>query len=100
MNESTPESQKVKVACSNCGGQPRDHQVLREFSDDWHDRENEEMGSETYQICKCQDCNHVCFRQETWSTYDRDNVSGECEKTISVYPGVEAAESPRVESHP
>ena len=100
MNESPPESQKVKVACSNCGGQPRDHQVLREFSDDWHDRENEEMGGQTYQICKCQDCSHVCFRQETWSTYDRDNESGECEKTISVYPGVEAAESARVESHP
>jgi hypothetical protein len=77
---------KVKAACGNCGGQPRDHEVLIEHSKDWHDDENEERGADAYQICKCQDCGRICFRQEGWSTYDIDPETGQYPKTVHVYP--------------
>lgn len=91
----------AKVACVHCGGQPRDHEILHEYSTDWHDRENDEQGSDKYQICKCRDCERICFRHESWISSDFDPVNG---PSISVYTypaGPSANEPlPKKERHP
>ena len=92
----------VKVACVNCGGQPRDHEVLHEHSTDWHDREEDELGGHTYQICKCQDCQGICFRHESWSTYDFDEDAGKPLTTVRTFPDPTPASPPssEYERHP
>jgi hypothetical protein len=89
----------VKVTCTDCGGSPRNHDVLREFSDSWDDDENGEHGGATYQICQCKGCETVRFRKELWDTYDIDPETGDPEIYVSIYPAVLKSKRLSIETH-
>lgn len=68
----------VKVICTECGGNARNHDVLREVEVAWeYDEEDDEYcgeeGGSTYQICRCKGCDTVRFRQESWDTINLDD---------------------------
>lgn len=88
----------VKIPCSNCGGEPRNHEVLREFVETWEDDENGERGECTFQICRCKGCDLVRFREGSWSTYDQDLETGECPTTIKIYPEAVQSEHHSIET--
>jgi hypothetical protein len=98
MTEGNKKPAVVKVLCANCGGEPRNHEVLREFSESWDDEENQEQGGTTYQICQCRGCERLRFRQESWSTYDRNPLTGESESTVTIYPDVLRSERQPIET--
>lgn len=82
------QSKVVKVTCIDCGGDPRNHDVLREFSNRWDDDESGECGGATYQICRCKGCETVRFREESWNSFDIDPETGNPEKSSEIYPEV------------
>jgi len=70
----------VKVTCIDCGGDDRNHDVLREIEIPWEEEEEEEDGGgeegvNTFQICRCRGCETVRFRVESWDTLilDKDD---------------------------
>jgi hypothetical protein len=56
------EKQTVKLTCSQCGGRPRNHRVLREHVDKWFDDDAMVGGQNSYQICQCLGCEAIRFR--------------------------------------
>jgi hypothetical protein len=90
---STNDFKSIRIPCDDCGGGPRNHDILREFTTVWEEEELGENGKSTYQICRCRGCDAVRFRRETWSTYEYDPQTNEPEVSEWVYP--EAATSER-----
>src|SRR6266540_774323 len=88
----------VRIPCANCGGDPRNHEVLSEVPETWNDDENHEQGGTMHQICRCRGCDTVRFRQESWSSYEYDPETGKAEVQVSVYPEASRAEREPVES--
>jgi hypothetical protein len=85
------EEQQLLIPCSSCGGNRRNHHVLKEYINKWG---NEEIqGESVYQICKCAGCNDIRFRIESSNSDDFDYRTGEVEIYENVYP--EAIESSR-----
>lgn len=62
----------VKVNCSSCGGNLRNHDILREFSTTWEDDEEGLDGGTDYQICQCKGCETIRFRNASWDTSEID----------------------------
>jgi len=91
------ENATVRVPCTECGGELRNHEVLRVFSTHWSDGENFEQGGTHFQICRCKGCEHIRFREESWSTMERDPETGEYDPTITVYPEVARSERKAIE---
>jgi hypothetical protein len=97
----------VKIPCERCGGQPRNHEAIREIEENWVDQENGEQGGHTYQICKCRRCDTVRFRQEDWDTYSCDLATGEPGVSVEVYPrsvssdkhAIDTSDIPKTVSH-
>lgn len=89
----------VKLPCVTCGGEPRNHDVLREYEAKWDDAEGSgEHGATQYEICQCRGCETVRFRQVSWSTFDVDEM-GNPETTVRVFPEVMAGDRTPVEVH-
>ena len=72
----------VKIKCSNCGNGIRNHAVLKEHSES----QDEEfyVWSCTYQICKCQGCDTIRFRQEY-----TDDISGDYDQEGNYIPEID-----------
>lgn len=87
----------VSLPCAECGGGPRNHEVLRDYEKRWDDEESGEQGGSKYEICQCRGCETVRFRQESWSTYDIDPRTGESDTTVTVFPEVTGSERAPVE---
>jgi hypothetical protein len=86
------EGQQLLIPCSSCGGNRRNHHVLKEYINRWG---NEDIqGESVYQICKCAGCNDIRFRIESSNSDDIDYRTGEAEIVENVYP--EAIESSRL----
>lgn len=81
----------VKIPCTNCGGGPRNHAVLKEHEEKW--RTEDDLGGGTYQICRCLGCETVRFRAEEWDTSCWNHGTNEMEPVVTVYP--EAVQSQR-----
>jgi hypothetical protein len=92
----------VKVTCTECGGNARNHDVLREFKYEWIEEEEDEYCGETfsinYQICRCKGCDTVRFRQESWDTITLDD-EGEPEIFSRIYPEVSSSDRSPIEMH-
>lgn len=82
--ETNKEFKAVRVPCSNCGGDYRNHDIVGEFSDHLDNGVPGERGN-SYQICRCKGCDGVRFRINSWSFYE--------ESVTTIYP--EALESKR-----
>jgi hypothetical protein len=85
---SNGEFKVIKVDCSNCGGNLRNHDILREFSTTWEDEETGiDMGTD-YQICQCRGCETVRFRKASWDTSEIDPETEEPQTFEQIYPEV------------
>lgn len=82
----------AKLPCVECGGGPRNHDVVRKYEQTWQDEEYGERGGTTHEICLCRGCDTVRFRQVSWSTYDFDPDTGEEATTVRVFPEVVGSE--------
>ena len=87
------EGKQVRIPCSRCGGDPKNHKVLKEYIDSWEVEDAGISGVSVYQICKCAGCDDVRFRTEFSNSEDFDPRTGEPETQVGVYP--EAQESTR-----
>jgi hypothetical protein len=90
-------SSTVRINCENCGGQPRNHDIRREFATSWEDQDAGEHGGARHQICQCRGCEAIKFRQEEWSTYNYDSETGHPDLSVTVYPDHPQLERPPVE---
>ena len=91
--------QIVKMPCIQCGGGPRNHDVVREYEQKWSQEDEEaagEQGGVEYQICVCRGCDTVRFREVSWSTFDVDDW-GNPETTVRVFPEAMASERAAIE---
>jgi hypothetical protein len=86
MGEAT-EHEPVKMPCLECGGWPKNHRVLHEFSRHWNDDEGDTVAITTYQICQCLGCDQVGFREVSTSA-DDFNDDGTRSETVKIYPDV------------
>src|SRR5688572_20638699 len=57
------EQKTVKMPCIECGGWPKKHHVVREFTRIWKDDDGDTSAVVDYQICQCLGCDHVGFRE-------------------------------------
>jgi hypothetical protein len=80
------EGQQLSIPCTRCGGNPRNHHILKEYINNWEIEEAGICGEEVYQICKCAGCNDIRFRIESSSSEDIDYETGEAEVFESIYP--------------
>ena len=83
------EDAKLKYAlipCSNCGGDPKNHEIIREYSKEWEIEEAGIYGNSTHQICKCAGCNTIRFRSYSWDSEGIDWRTGEPEVSEMIYP--------------
>jgi hypothetical protein len=87
------EGQQVLIPCSSCGGNRKNHYIIKEHIDSWDIEEAGICGSSVYQICKCAGCNDIRFRIESSNSEDIDYRTEEPEVKESVYP--ESKESSR-----
>ena len=87
------EAEQLLMPCTRCGGNPRNHIILKEYINNWEIEEAGISGQSVYQICKCAGCNDIRFRIESSNSEDIDYESGKIEVVESVYP--EAKESLR-----
>ena len=78
----------VRVSCSSCGGNLRNHDILREFSTAWEDDDTGIEGGTDYQICQCKGCETVRFRKASWDASEIDPETGEPEIFDQIYPEV------------
>ena len=96
MSEDKP-LRVLQITCTECGGNPRNHDILREFEYEWSEDEEEEdeycgeNGCSTYQICRCKGCDTVRFRHEHWDTLIINDETGEPEKFSKIYPEVSSS---------
>ena len=74
----------IRVPCNKCGGQ-RNHAVLQEHVEEWSEEDGGWWERSRYQVCKCQGCDTVRFREEYTDPTTRDDY-GETTPTIRVYP--------------
>lgn len=81
-----PRSQNAIIPCSNCGGDPRNHEVLSEHCDEWEIEDAGIYGKRAYQILKCAGCDSIRFRSFFWNSEDIDWETGEPEVTEKIYP--------------
>lgn len=82
------EPKVVKMTCVECGGGPRNHEILRECSNNWDDEGSGEHGGATYQICQCKGCETVRFRKVSWDSMDWDPETGDPMEHVQIYPEV------------
>jgi hypothetical protein len=76
----------VRIPCSNCGGDPKNHEVIREYSKEWEIEEAGMYGKNTHQICKCAGCDTIRFRSYSWDSEDIDWRTSEPEVREKIYP--------------
>jgi hypothetical protein len=86
----------AKVPCLECGGGPRNHDVVREYEQTWVNDEIGEQGATTYEICVCRGCETVRFREVSWDTFDLDD-EGQPLTKVKVLPEVVISERAPVE---
>jgi hypothetical protein len=91
------EGQQVRIPCTRCGGDPRNHVVLKEYVDSWEVEDAGISGVSVYQICKCAGCDDVRFRTEFSSSEDWDPRTGEQEAQVCVYPEAQASNRPSID---
>lgn len=77
---------QLKVDCAECGGGPRNHNILREYEVHWENEEYGVQGETSYQIIQCVGCDSVRFRTVSWSSEDYNPITNLPEPTIRVYP--------------
>src|SRR4051794_7839019 len=80
------EDEILPVQCKECGGGFRNHKVLCEHEEKWSNDEDMQGGVDLYQICKCQGCDTIRFRTESWTGDDFNQYTGEYDKTVRIYP--------------
>lgn len=61
-------SKAIKIKCSDCGGGSRNHIIVKDYKVSGSDGQID-WGA-TYQICQCQGCDSVRFRQSEWFSED------------------------------
>ncbi len=88
----------IKIPCGNCGGAERNHEVLYEHETDWYDEDSGEQGGTTHQMCKCRGCDDICFRQDSWDTFDRDQETGEPDRHVTIYPSLTTSDRKPIET--
>jgi hypothetical protein len=88
------EQKTVRMPCLECGGWPKNHRVVRDFSRSWSDDEGDTIAVTEYQICQCLGCDQVGFREVSTTADDFDD-NGERTETVKIYP-----EAVRVELRP
>jgi hypothetical protein len=84
----------AKLPCIECGGGPRNHDIVREFEQTWSTEDDQ--GATTYEICVCRGCETVRFRERAWDTMTLDS-EGQPATTVRVFPEVPGAERASVE---
>lgn len=95
MEKAREENSKVvKIQCITCGGQPKNHSILKNHEYTW-DTEDDRGGG-NYQICQCLGCESIRFRHLYYSQFDDFNHdTGEMEYNERIYP-----EAPKSERAP
>ena len=88
----------VKMQCVECGGWPKNHRVVRDLSRSWCDDDYGVEGGTSYQICQCQGCDHVGFREVSWSSDSIDEESGDPIESVAIYPEFEKTEWKSIET--
>jgi hypothetical protein len=84
----------VKTQCLNCGGQPKNHSILKNYAYHWDSVDD--RGGGNYQICQCNGCEAIRFRYTYWNeAEDYRPESGEIEEHEVLYP-----EAPKAERKP
>jgi len=79
----------AKLPCIECGGGPRNHEIVREYEQQWSTEDDQ--GAATYQICICRGCETVRFREVSWNTFDLDST-GQPATSVKIYPEVPETE--------
>ncbi|MEO5968317.1 MAG: DUF4145 domain-containing protein [Bdellovibrionia bacterium] len=87
MTKNEKKKINLKIHCTKCGGDERNHRILASHVNKW----DEDLGggsingNETYQICQCLGCDTVRFREVTWCSedYGGDDNTGEI---VKIYP--------------
>lgn len=80
------QSEIVRIQCSRCGGDPKNHTVESEHS--VHHGNDEIDVWNTYQIIKCMGCDNIRFRQYETCSESRDYETGKLEEYAeAVFPG-------------
>ncbi len=92
------EGQQLLVPCTGCGGNPRNHHILKEYADHWEEEEAGIAGVSIYQICKCAGCDHIRFRIESSHSEDIDYESGKALVYEKVYPEAKEESRPSIET--
>jgi hypothetical protein len=87
------EGQRILIPCANCGGNRRNHNILKEHIESWEIEDAGICGSSVFQICRCAGCDQIRFRIESSNSEDIDYRTGEPETKESIYP--DATESTR-----
>ena len=59
------EATVVRVRCDACSGGKRNHLVVAEYVDEFANEEDGYFETTTYQICRCQGCDAIRFREES-----------------------------------
>ncbi len=81
------EQATVKVPCSRCGAEPRNHQVVCEHTESWEDQNGDISGSSVYQVVKCMGCETIRFRQSSYCSEAVDWETGKWEEyDVRLYP--------------
>jgi hypothetical protein len=86
----------AKLPCGDCGGAPRNHDIVGEYETSWQEEEIGEQGGITHEICICRGCDTVRFRQVIWDTMDTDD-EGQPLLKIRIFPELGASERAAVE---
>jgi hypothetical protein len=74
----------MKSYCSNCNKETN-HNVISEYPVSYDDEETGIRGTDTYQIVKCNGCDSISFRQESFCSEDVDPYTGQAIPTINLY---------------
>lgn len=88
----------MRIPCTECGGNPRNHEILKEHTDSWEVEDAGIYGASTYQICKCAGCDNIRFRIESSNSEDYDPRTGEDEIRESVYPKAQESQRSAIET--
>lgn len=90
MSEET--KKVVKVECDECGGGPRNHEVLVEHEESGEHPEAPIWWKWTYQICKCRGCDTVRFRRVHLFSEHIDYANDDPNEKVDVFPELRPGE--------